>query len=483
MADKVMYIPKKIIVGFQKRNDTFTGKLAYITYFDEKGVHRKKTSWDGWRDHKIETIELDNTPRSGFVINKGVARDGYWGSGRSVVRIHDPEEFEFEIDIPNLIGILMHSDVSKRDITQDCVYAWYGTSLVLLPTNSKEYQDSLVYTKKQEQKVSAKELKVGATYVARKHDTQYVYIGRYDWFDWTTEYERSNYYRDRFITFDGSKVDARVHGLSGSVSVPKGKKHVFYNVGSRKFEVPSVSTLAYCVNEECVSDYATLVDQMWRTANLQQVTGVTFAPITRELIYKWAKMAQYGKFKQLSVVKILSELPHVGRPNPFNQIEGCVFYQQHNISPDRLLLTGYGVDRNKAITLDVSGSFYTTGTTSGGKFFDYQMEVARTSDRYSYHNNSVAPNLQFPYEYKSSGLHCLTGADEAWNNVSRDSQYSSVYSKDTPFLDQSPIDDFVDRVYNILSSQGFQVAKYNFKDGSLMYSTDELNFDDVEFNH
>lgn len=31
-----VYIPTKINIGFQNRNDTYTGRLAYITYYDEK---------------------------------------------------------------------------------------------------------------------------------------------------------------------------------------------------------------------------------------------------------------------------------------------------------------------------------------------------------------------------------------------------------------------------------------------------------------
>lgn len=47
-----IFIPKKINVGFQKRDDTYTGKLAYIIYYDETGKLRKETSWNGWRDKK-----------------------------------------------------------------------------------------------------------------------------------------------------------------------------------------------------------------------------------------------------------------------------------------------------------------------------------------------------------------------------------------------------------------------------------------------
>ncbi len=33
-------IPKKCKAGFQKRDDTFSGKLSYIIYYDEKNVQQ-----------------------------------------------------------------------------------------------------------------------------------------------------------------------------------------------------------------------------------------------------------------------------------------------------------------------------------------------------------------------------------------------------------------------------------------------------------
>lgn len=42
MKDKErFFIPEKIKVGYQKRQDTYTGKLSYIIYYDKKGVLRK----------------------------------------------------------------------------------------------------------------------------------------------------------------------------------------------------------------------------------------------------------------------------------------------------------------------------------------------------------------------------------------------------------------------------------------------------------
>ena len=65
-----IFIPKKINVGFQNRDDTYTGKLAYVIYYDEKGKLRKEKSWNSWRDQNIPNEEFDNVPISGFVLNK-----------------------------------------------------------------------------------------------------------------------------------------------------------------------------------------------------------------------------------------------------------------------------------------------------------------------------------------------------------------------------------------------------------------------------
>lgn len=111
-----LYIPKKITVGFQKRSDTYTGKLGFVTYTDDKGLFRQENSWNGWRDKKIAPIEVDNVP-SRFVFNKDVSRSGHW-SDVTKVRIYDTRDFEFEIDVSNMMYILMHSDISKDILSE-----------------------------------------------------------------------------------------------------------------------------------------------------------------------------------------------------------------------------------------------------------------------------------------------------------------------------------------------------------------------------
>lgn len=45
MSNDKLYIPKKLNVGYNERQETYTGKLAYVIYWDDKGVLRKETSW------------------------------------------------------------------------------------------------------------------------------------------------------------------------------------------------------------------------------------------------------------------------------------------------------------------------------------------------------------------------------------------------------------------------------------------------------
>ena len=104
-----IYVPKKINVGYQNRNDTYTGKLAYVIYYDEKGKLRKETSWNSWRDEKIPNNEFENVPTEGFVLNKhagGVENSWGWNARKSYCRVYDPRGFEFEITIENLLYIL-----------------------------------------------------------------------------------------------------------------------------------------------------------------------------------------------------------------------------------------------------------------------------------------------------------------------------------------------------------------------------------------
>lgn len=192
-----LYIPKRLRVGYQKREETYTGKLSYIIYYDDTGKLRKETSWESWRDKKIAAEEFDNVPTEGFVFHRDVKRYNWsrFSSRRTLIRVWDPRGMEFEITTENLIGILTCSDVSKRGLVGSFVYAWAGPELVLLPTSSEEYQKAASYTSLQSQKVSAKTLIPGHAYRTKK-ELDVVYLGRFPYHEWVhqkIEEQRKHY--------------------------------------------------------------------------------------------------------------------------------------------------------------------------------------------------------------------------------------------------------------------------------------------------
>jgi hypothetical protein len=139
--NSTIFIPKTIKVGYQERSDTYTGQLAYVIYYDQKNKLRKETSWNNWRDDKIEPQEFSNEPTSGFVLNKKVGDYvSDWNHRQAYVRVYDPRNFEFEITIENLLYILENaSSIKGKGLEGDFVYGWNGKDILLMPVESPDY--------------------------------------------------------------------------------------------------------------------------------------------------------------------------------------------------------------------------------------------------------------------------------------------------------------------------------------------------------
>jgi hypothetical protein len=216
MSNNKLNIAKTIKVGFNKRSDTYTGMLAYIIYYDEKGVLRKEKSWDSWRDHKIAAQEFANEPTSGFVLNKKVGDyKSDWNHRMAHIRVYDPRGFEFEISVENLLYILQECTSTKgKGLEGEFVYAWDGTTLVLLPTDSVEYQASKVFTDHKLSKVSKADMIPGCVYM-NKDMENVLYLGREDYYEFDTNFS----------------VEGYEYCYS---SVNRGKKHVFVYTDKNK---------------------------------------------------------------------------------------------------------------------------------------------------------------------------------------------------------------------------------------------------------
>lgn len=262
-----IFIPKTINVGYQNRSGTYTGKLAYVIYYDEKGKLRKEASWNSWRDEKIPNEEFDNVPTTGFVLNKKVGDySSGWDHRQAYCRVYDPRNFEFEITIENLLYILENANSIKgKGLEGEFVYGWDGKDLVLMPVESPDYKQITEYNKivHNNQSIKAKDLIVGATYLTKDNE-EWIYVGRFDYYDsgykWTENGEVK--------TSKSRKEIPRVHGRYGYEYIdydyidnyPYGKYYWFVaknNIWNfKQFKSIPKNKFISCVDNKCTSKYS-----------------------------------------------------------------------------------------------------------------------------------------------------------------------------------------------------------------------------------
>lgn len=259
MSNNKLNIAKTIKVGFNKRNDTYTGMLAYIIYYDEKGVLRKENSWNSWRDKSIDAQEFTNEPTSGFVLNKKVGDyKSDWNHRMAHIRVYDPRGFEFEISVENLLYILQECTSTKgKGLEGEFVYAWGGTDLILLPVSSVEYQESKVFTDHKLSKVSKNEMVVGCVYL-NKDMENVMYLGREDYYEFETKYGNGT-------------VRSQVN---------KGKKHVFVHTDKGRTGQLWVQTgftkIASKLSDSISTSFPEEYEKFKQSFNGSPVTKITF---------------------------------------------------------------------------------------------------------------------------------------------------------------------------------------------------------------
>ena len=280
--DNSLFIPKKIKVGFNYREDTYSGKLAFAIYYDSKGVLRQKNSWEGWiqkpGDNKNkyyynrngETVneddllgedyapqDFENVPLSGFILNRNVggARQSYGYNARvEKVRVYDPRGFEFEIDLNNLLFILQECTSTKgKGLEGEFVYSWNGKNIFLLPTDSLEYKESILFTERQGKKVTKKDMLEGCHYTFKSGE-KVIYLGRHE------SYNLESYYN----MYSDSNYN---------------KYHIFKNLDSDDYILEKGFTkLAIRNTEEADMNYAEYLEEFLKSPYHSKFKKITYIP-------------------------------------------------------------------------------------------------------------------------------------------------------------------------------------------------------------
>lgn len=299
-----IFMPKTIKVGYQQRQDTYTGKLAYVIYYDEKGKLRKEKSWSNWIDNKLETHEFENEPTSGFVLNKKVGDyDSGWNHRRGYCRVYDPRGFEFEITFENLLYILENADsIRGKGLVGEFVYGWDNTDLVLIPIESPDYKQLSEYSAKIQSNstLKAKDLVVGRTYLTKKK-RNLVYLGKFPYYG--LMYECTNMSTGE-VTYKGYtsilEEDEKNKGIQFKVkykSVNKGSRFFFCDVTENCCYIENMASVSgkflECIQDTCRQDIDKLMNELRKSLSYNPLAEPVIVAYTKEQFYKVLKATNY----------------------------------------------------------------------------------------------------------------------------------------------------------------------------------------------
>ena len=285
-----IFIPERINVGFQKRTDTYSGKLSFIVYFDNAGVLRKEKSWEGWRDKTIPNEIYENKPMSGFVLNKKAGgTSSHWNVRQTYVRVFDPRGFELELTVPNLLYILENTNSIKgKGLEGEFVYGYSGTDLILISTDSPDYKELVSFNDKLRTKesIKSKDLVAGVTYLNKKNQ-EMIYMGCFDC--WQFKYERAADYR--------SDYKLKNCGKHFIFAQKDDSKYNDYGYNFTPFKSVSGKFMDV-VSEECVVNFAEIFELMeskaWYSPVVEKAEKIR--PMTFEEFEKQIEKGYYYRF-------------------------------------------------------------------------------------------------------------------------------------------------------------------------------------------
>lgn len=307
-----LFIPTKLKVGYKTRQDTYTNKLAYVIYYDQKNKLRKQTSWENWRDKTIDTDDFENVPTSGFVLNKNVGgvKSGYhsWDTRMEKVRVYDPRGFEFEIGIPNMLFLLQECTSTKgKGLEGEFVYAWSGPELILLPIDSQEYRDSNAFTTLQHQKIGKSEMVPGKTYTFKDKD-EAIYLGRYD------------YYTGQYFEVDNPKSKYRYDRKTRVYHYYDCKPMHIFVYANGEYRVESGFTkVGSIADNTIVGNYAELLETYLNSEYGSQIVDIKYKTKDNVLVLEyentWTNYIYFNVLYDGVVLKICYSLPYKYKAN------------------------------------------------------------------------------------------------------------------------------------------------------------------------
>ena len=163
-------IPDQHYVTFHFRDNDIYPLGFLVPDGNDQAAQKRKATADQWANNskvKVPAKVFQNKPMVGFEIRKAIQYRSRNGS-RETWRIIDPRGFELEITNSNMEFIIDHCIIDKGEIISSCIWGREGSTNMLLPVDSKEYQAAAVNTERLGKKASMRDVKLGDHVTLRK---------------------------------------------------------------------------------------------------------------------------------------------------------------------------------------------------------------------------------------------------------------------------------------------------------------------------
>lgn len=284
------HIPERLKIGFNAREDTYSGILAFITYTLKDGTNKHKKNWDNWIEADIPVKDILNEPTEGFVLNKREGGGGRWSFNEREpkIRVYDPRGWEFEITIENMLDILAQcGSYPGKGLEGKFIYGFSGNRLSLINVNSEDYKNSIEFTDLSTMDVDEKDLIVGATYLTKSQKTL-VYLGVHPWMN-ISFYDSEAKVEKAHLFFEASRKGITAEdlgGLPGEEFDPKELEETQFDIDMDSFKSWKISDLAKCLDPIPVHDLAHLITRL-------EGTGKVF---TKDMIQTTKKKVKFGLY-------------------------------------------------------------------------------------------------------------------------------------------------------------------------------------------
>lgn len=284
------YIPTEFYKTiYQSAKDPEKYKKVVEYSFDTAKGRRKHTknsiyNYTTYTVYKEEVVE--NTAQSNFKICEMHYTNLDYYSIVDGVYVTDPRGESFKISNANFIQLARECTIRNGTIEDECVVGFNKDGkITLVRVGSSYYNEVMDYTKKQNENIDEKDLKVGSVYIMKQDAyKKYVYLGKHK-----------------------IKTKPEVWEFLCGISQPKHPQHVFCmlytdnSIDNRAESFKPTSISHECKNSKFTMDMKRIIKDFKNSKQGRVLTKIEITKMTEDnkTYYRNSKIDVYTVFKKI----------------------------------------------------------------------------------------------------------------------------------------------------------------------------------------